>query len=65
MPNGTRSRALRYAAKLVGGIPALSKRIGALPSALEQWMQGNPQIPDAEFLQVVDILLEHNGRPRD
>ena len=63
-PEGTRIRALRYAAKLLGGVPTLAKRLGVLPAAVDGWLNGKPELPDAQFLLVVDIVLDHNGRPR-
>ena len=59
MPEGTHTRALRHVAKQLGGVPALAKRLGVLPGAIDGWIHGDREMPAATFQQVVDILLDH------
>jgi len=40
------------------GIDELCKRLGATPATLLAWRVGHQEMPDAQFLKLVDLLLE-------
>lgn len=54
------TRALQRAAELLGGIDALRVYLGVTPIQLGIWMRGGVAPPGDVFLQVVDLLLEHD-----
>ena len=51
-------RGLRKAAQLVGGREPLGELLGADPTALDAWMNGEQSVPPRVFLAVVDMLAE-------
>jgi DNA-binding response OmpR family regulator len=53
--------ALVWAAELVGGAVALSKRLEVPMPVLTHWLAGDGQPPTLVFLAVVDVLI-HEGR---
>lgn len=55
------TRALQRAAELLGGIDALRVYLDVTPIKLGIWMRGGAVPPGDVFLQVVDLLLEHDG----
>ncbi len=54
------TRALQRAAELLGGIDALRVYLDVTPIKLGIWMRGGASPPGDVFLQVVDLLLEHD-----
>ena len=54
------ARALQRAAELIGGNEALGRYLGVTPGKLELWRKGSIAPPGEVFLQVVDLLLEHD-----
>jgi hypothetical protein len=46
------------AARILGGVPALSDRIGIAKADITRWMNGESEPTTEEFLRVVDVLLE-------
>ena len=64
MHKGTHARALHHAAELLGGTSVLARRLGVFPAAVSGWIDGSDTPSEAVFLQVVEILLGHDGRPR-
>ena len=50
-------RGLEIAEKHLG-IDELCKRLGTTPATIQAWRIGQEEMPDAQFLNVVDLLLE-------
>jgi transcriptional regulator with XRE-family HTH domain len=40
------------------GIEELCRRLGTTASTLQAWRLGHEEMPDAQFLKLVDLLLE-------
>ena len=40
------------------GIDELCKRLRATPATVQAWREGQEEMPDAQFLDLVDRLLE-------
>ncbi|HYR33879.1 MAG TPA: hypothetical protein VEQ87_06265 [Burkholderiales bacterium] len=51
-------RALRKAARLLGGEERLRELLDAPPGAFSRWMQGAEPVPDHIFLMMVDFLAD-------
>ena len=62
MPESIHARALRQAAKVLGGYENLQRRLQVPASALLPWLNGAQPMPEAVFLKVVDIIA---GSPED
>lgn len=56
MPDTVHARALKRAAEILGGVDALCAHLRVSAFQLERWMHGEARLPDAIFLQVVDVL---------
>jgi DNA-binding transcriptional regulator YdaS (Cro superfamily) len=70
LPQTVYSRALTRAAEILGGADALAEHLGVSMPRLQAWMGGFAVPPSQVFLQVVDIVTEHNlldlrQRPQD
>jgi hypothetical protein len=53
------TRALKRAAEVLGGVEALQARLNVPEARLALWLEGYSGMPTNVFLQVVDILLDH------
>jgi len=53
------SRTLHRACVIVGGIAQLAKHLAVTEAELRNWMNGDPQPPEAVFLAAVEVLLLH------
>lgn len=53
------SRTLHRACVIAGGIAQLAKHLAATEVELRNWMNGDPQPPEAVFLAAVEVLLLH------
>ena len=62
MPESIHARALRQAAKVLGGYENLQRKLQVPASSLFPWLNGVEPIPERVFLQVVDIIA---GNPED
>ena len=51
-------RALRKAARLLGGEERLRDVLDAPPGAFSRWMQGTEPVPQAIFLVILDFLAD-------
>ncbi len=51
-------RALRKAARILGGEERLRALLDAPPGAFARWMQGAEPVPKAVFLMIVDFLAD-------
>ena len=51
-------RALRKAARILGGEDRLRALLDAPPGAFARWMQGAEPVPTAIFLMIVDFLAD-------
>ena len=51
-------RALRKAARTLGGEERLRALLDAPPGAFARWMQGAEPVPTAIFLMIVDFLAD-------
>jgi hypothetical protein len=49
---------IERAAAIVGGQTALGRRLGTDPAQLQRWRAAQLTIPDAVFLQLVDLVLK-------
>lgn len=67
MPSQDAARvALARAAKKVGGVAALARRLNISERVLKLYLEGHHLIPDSLFLRAVDLLAdedEKKGRP--
>ena len=59
MRHTVHTRALQRAAEILGGVDALGAFLEVPKRRLDLWMGGQIGLPGDVFLQVVDILLEH------
>jgi hypothetical protein len=62
VPESIHARALRQAAKVLGGYENLQRRLQVPASSLLPWLNGAEPMPERVFLQVVDIIA---GNPED
>ena len=62
MPESIHARALRQAAKVLGGYESLQRKLQVPASSLLPWLNGAEPMPERIFLQVVDIIA---GNPED
>ena len=51
-------RALRKAARLLGGEERLRDVLDAPPGAFSRWMQGTEPVPQATFLTILEFLAD-------
>jgi hypothetical protein len=51
-------RALRKAARIVGGEERLRAMLDAPPGAFARWCQGAEPVPNAVFLMLLDFLAD-------
>ena len=51
-------RALRKAARILGGEERLRALLDAPPGAFARWMQGTEPLPTPVFLMIVDFLAD-------
>jgi hypothetical protein len=51
-------RALRKAARILGGEERLRQLLDAPPGAFSRWMQGAEPVPTPVFLMIVDFLAD-------
>jgi hypothetical protein len=51
-------RALRKAARILGGEERLREVLDAPPGAFSRWMQGAEPLPSHVFLMIVDFLAD-------
>jgi hypothetical protein len=51
-------RALRKAARILGGEQRLREVLDAPPGAFSRWMQGAEPVPQAVFLSILDFLSD-------
>ena len=51
-------RALRKAARILGGEERLRALLDAPPGAFSRWMQGAEPVPTPVFLMIVDFLAD-------
>jgi len=51
-------RALRKAARILGGEERLRQLLDAPPGAFSRWMQGAEPVPQPVFLMIVDFLAD-------
>jgi hypothetical protein len=54
------TRALQRAADVLGDLEALRARLNVPEARLALWLEGYARPPTSVFLQVVDILLDHD-----
>ena len=54
-------RALRKAARILGGEERLRALLDAPPGAFASWMQGAEPVPTSIFLMIVDFLADMEG----
>ena len=58
-------RALRKAARILGGEQRLRDLLDAPPGAFSRWMQGAEAVPTPIFLMLVDFLADGTYEPVD
>lgn len=58
MPQAVRIDTLRRAARLLGGVEALARKLGVSPRQLEAWMDVDGAVPADIFLRTVDLIEE-------
>jgi hypothetical protein len=56
--NSFQKRALRKAARIVGGETRLREMLDAPPGAFMRWLEGAEAMPEPVFLMVVDFLAD-------
>jgi hypothetical protein len=56
----TYRKTLTYALTVAGGEPALALRLNVSVERLRSWLGGSERIPDAAFLQAVDVIVAAN-----
>ena len=54
-------RALRKAARILGGEERLRALLDVPPGAFSRWMQGSEPMPTPVFLMIVDFLSDMEG----
>lgn len=59
----TARRVLARAAVQLGGIPRLAERLEITPAELRDYLMGMEPIPDALFLDAIDVVLEELPEP--
>lgn len=52
------ARTLARAALLSGGSIALANKLGVRAEQMEAWLSGAEEIPQATFLQLVDVVMD-------
>lgn len=52
------ARTLARAALLSGGQIALANKLGVRAEQMEAWLSGAEEIPQATFLQLVDVVMD-------
>lgn len=62
-PNPVYAASIRRAASIVGSYDKLAVRIGVGPRQLQRWARGLGVPSDAQFLMLVDIVLETEPAP--
>lgn len=60
----TTRRVLARAAVQLGGVPQLAKRLEVSSAKLRDYLMGVEGIPDALFLEAIDVVLEELPEPR-
>jgi DNA-binding transcriptional regulator YdaS (Cro superfamily) len=63
MPENTRQRLLKRAAKLLGGDHQLAERLGVSPQTVDLWMRGLARMPDRKLLELAALLDELSEEP--
>jgi hypothetical protein len=63
MPQAVRIDTLRRAARLLGGVEPLARKLRVSPRQLEAWMNGQEAVPTDIFLRTVDLI--EDSRPDD
>jgi hypothetical protein len=56
MPQAVRIDTLRRAARLLGGVDALARKLKVSTWRLEAWLNGQEAVPDDVFLRAVDLI---------
>lgn len=54
-----RRRLLEHAATLTGGVEKLAEKLAISERLLEHYLSGAGAVPDALFVRLVDVLVEH------
>ena len=57
MQSPVHARALRRAARRLGGSALLARHLQAPPQDLQAWLEGSVRVPELYFIRTVDVLL--------
>lgn len=60
MPAQVEQRALRRAMEFHGGAKGLAKLLHTSAAQIERWSEGSDPVPARVFMQVVDLVIEHD-----
>ena len=63
MPTPLARRALRKAARILGGEERLRAMIDAPPGAFRRWMEGDEPVPEPVFAMLLDFLSDMETAP--
>jgi hypothetical protein len=58
MPQSLQTRALKKAARILGGEPGLTAFLQVPSQELSRWMRGEDAVPECIVLRLVDFLAE-------
>lgn len=63
MPTPLARRALRKAARILGGEDRLRAMLDAPPGAFLRWMAGDEEVPEPVFRELLDFLSDMETAP--
>lgn len=61
MGNRIHMRAVQRATEIAEGVTPLAMYLDVPPALVAAWIQGTNEVPQAVFLKVVEIIVEHAG----
>jgi hypothetical protein len=63
VPAEAKRKLLAHAAVRAGGVTALAAKLDVSQYLISRCIRGDERVPDALFLQIVDLLLEEASPP--